>query len=154
MPITDNKGIEDNHFVVAHKEICRNLLKVGDHSLKCLHCGTAISENGSPLVEIDEDGIDLALGIIHNRCLRPIDRVLGTVTSEIFEKYDYLKNFDYKEWFEKVQTGQAMFLAARGKLNQVVNVGWHPEGGSEYKGNYCIKLNLEDGSSRYATHRG
>ena len=106
------------------------------------------------MIEVDQEGYKHELGFVHKTCNKPIDRVIGLVEAQIFEEYSYLKDFDYKTWSEVVQKGQALFSAMRGKINQVVIMAWNPEGESKFKGKYCIKINLEDGSSRYVHHRG
>lgn len=154
LPINTNDDVENSIFSIAHQDLCRNILKNKEEKLRCLHCGDYISENGAPLIEVDEVGAVHALGLVHKRCSKPLDRVLGIVKAQIFEDFDYLKDFDYYTWFKLVQKGQALFASLRGKLNQVVVMAWHPEGGSEFQGNYCVKINLKDGSSMYAHHRG
>ncbi len=154
VPINANEDVEDSAFALAYIDFCRNILKSNKQGLRCLHCGDYISENGAPMIEVDEVGAEHDLGLIHKTCLKPLDRVLGVLKAQVFEEYDYLKDFDYKTWLNLVQNGQALFCALQGKLNQVMFMGWHPEGVSEFKGNYCVKINLEDGSSRYIHHRG
>jgi hypothetical protein len=154
VPINAKEDVENGAFSQAYRDLCRNILESNEQMLRCLHCGDYISENGAPLIEIDEMGAEQAVGFVHITCLRPLDRVLGSVKSPIFDEYDYLKDFDYKTWFNLVQNGQALFCSLQGKLNQVMVMGWNPEGVSKFKGNYCVKINLEDGSSRYVHHRG
>lgn len=141
-------------FSLSYQDLCRNILKSNEQILRCLHCGDYISENGAPLIEVDEAGAEQALGLVHKSCLKPLDRVIGLIKAQLFNEYDYLKDFDYKTWFELVQNGQALFVSLQGKLNQVMVMGWNPDGASEFKGNYCLKINLGDGSSRYVHHRG
>ncbi|ABB33018.2 hypothetical protein GeomeDRAFT_3303 [Geobacter metallireducens RCH3] len=153
LPINTEEDIENSPFALAYGDYCEDIRKGNDQPLRCLHCGDSISENGAPLVEIDEIGAEHALGLVHKKCLSPLDRVLGGIKAEVFDEYDYLKDFDYKTWFEFIQTGQAMFGSLEGKLNQIMFMGWNPEGHGEFKGNYCVKINLEDGSSKYVHHR-
>jgi len=153
LPINTEDDVELSPFALAYGEYCEDIRKGNSHPLKCLHCGDPISENGAPFVEIDEIGAEHALGLVHKKCLAPLDRVLGAIKAEVFDEYDYLKDFDYRTWYECIQSGQAMFGSLEGKLNQVMFMGWNPEGHGEYKGNYCVKINLEDGSSKFVHHR-
>jgi len=125
VPINAKEDVENGAFSQAYRDLCRNILESNEQMLRCLHCGDYISENGAPLIEIDEMGAEQAVGFVHITCLRPLDRVLGSVKSPIFDEYDYLKDFDYKTWFNLVQNGQALFCSLQGKLNQVMVMGWN-----------------------------
>ncbi len=153
LPKNTEEDIENSPFALAYGDYCEGIRKGNDQPLICLHCGNSISENGAPFVEVDEIGAEHSLGLVHKKCISPLDRVLGDIKAQVFDEYDYLKDFDYKTWFEFLQTGQAMFGSLEGKLNQVMFMGWNPEGHGEFKGNYCVKINLEDGSSKYVHHR-
>jgi hypothetical protein len=141
-------------FSLAYQELCKSLLRENEQILRCLYCGDFISENNAPLIEVDEVGAEHALGLIHKSCLKPIDRVIGLIKAQLFNEYDYLKDFDYQTWINLAPKGQALFASLQGKPKQVMFMAWNPEGGSEFKGNYCLKINLKDGSSRYVHHRG
>jgi hypothetical protein len=119
LPINTDDDVENSPFALAYGDYCEDIRKGNDLPFRCLHCGDSISENGAPFVEIDEMGADHILGLVHKKCLNPLDRVLGEIKAEVFDEYDYLKDFDYKTWFEFLQTGQAMFGSLEGKLNQV-----------------------------------
>ena len=154
IPIKTEKDIDKSVIALAHKELCEKILESNNEPLRCLHCGDHISESGVPLIEIDEVEIETTLGLVHNRCLRAIDRVLGIIKVTAFDEYNFLKDFDYRTWFKLVQKGQGLFGNLEGQKKQLLHIAWNPEGASDQKGNYCVRINLEDGSSRFVTHRG
>lgn len=137
-----------------YSEMCINLLKKSKYLLKCLHCGKAISEDSAPIIETD-DFNDVFIGLIHKTCLRNIDRILGLVESVLFEKYSYLRNFDYNAWISLCIKGQGLFNHINQiKINMVMHIAWNPcvEYDSNY--NYCIKVLLENNMVEYAQNRG
>lgn len=154
LPANTDDDVENSAFALAHRDLCLNMLRDNVQPLRCQHCGNDISENGAPLVEVDIEGNEHNIGLVHKKCLRPLDRVIGLIKAKVFDEYSYLKDFDYQTWSRAVQRGQALFKALEGKPKQVMVMGWHPEGASEFKGKYCVKIELKDGSSRYVHHRG
>jgi DNA-directed RNA polymerase subunit N (RpoN/RPB10) len=146
--------VKSSAFVLAHKELCEKAIKSNNEPFRCLNCGDYISENGAPLIEIDEVGVETTLGLVHGRCLRPIDRVLGVVKAKIFNEFNFLKDFDFQTWFKLVQNGQAVFGSINAQRKQILTMAWNPDGASDKQSNYCVKINLEDGSSRFVHHRG
>lgn len=67
-----------------------------------MHCGKGISEK-SYAIENDDLYDRSILGVVHNDCLRPIDRVLGLITNDIFNKHNYLRKFDYNLWIRRTK---------------------------------------------------
>ena len=115
-------------FSLAYQDLCKRILEKNEQIMRCLHCGDYVSEKNAPFIEIDEDGFEHAIGLIHKSCLRPIDRVIGLIKAQLFDEYEYLKNFDYKTWYNLVPQGQALFASLEGKPKQVMLMAWHPEG--------------------------
>src|SRR6266699_2304431 len=94
IPANGIEDVESTPHAQAYAELCQALLKKNKSPLTCLHCEQAIREKANSIVEIDDNELEHLVGIIHNDCCRPIDRVTGTIKSWFSEKYDFLKNFD------------------------------------------------------------
>lgn len=122
IPINSESNPEDEPYVKAHAEYCAHLAESSESPLECLHCGDQVSEDSSPVIEIEEENQEHAIGIIHNRCIRPTDRVLGLITHDLFRENKLLKNFDYTQWFLNAPRGQGLFSAAAHISNRIFRV--------------------------------
>lgn len=154
-PANNIEDVEETLCAKAYSEICNKLWASNKDPLKCLHCGKAISERTNHFIEIDNRDSESAIGCVHKDCLKPIDRVLGTLKWEIFDRYDFLKKFDVVLWSTLIINGQGLFNSLRsGDYEAHTSIGWSSN--FEYDGtyNYCIKLTLEDGSYEYLSQRG
>ena len=141
-------------FAIAYGELCKRKLLELEGPFNCIKCGDAISEDAAPLIEIDCESSANNVGLAHKNCLEPIDRVLGMIDAEIFREYEFLRDFDYYIWFNQLQGGQGLFNGLHGKPTQIYPMAWKSDAHRLSKGKYCIKINLEDGSSRYVHERG
>jgi hypothetical protein len=136
-------------------EACKTMLENATKYHNCLHCGAPISASDCFIVEIDEEDVEHQLGQVHFECRRGIDRVIGRVNSEFFEKYPLLEGFDIDAWASSIIRGQALWCNY--KTNQQgspVYVGWNPLFVYNSSAQYCIRMDLADGSSNYVTSRG
>lgn len=154
IPINSESSPEDEPYVKAHAEYCAHLAESSENSLECLHCGDPVSEDSSPVIEIEEESRGHAVGIVHRKCLRPTDRVLGLITHDLFRENKLLKNFDYTQWFLNAPHGQGLFAATAHINNRICPVAWKPDYSQISKGSWCVKIILEDGSARYVHERG
>lgn len=154
IPINTEANPEDEPYVNAHAEYCAHLAESSGNSLVCLHCGDPVSDDSSPFIEIDEEHLDHAVGLVHKKCLRPTDRVLGVITNDLFRENKLLRNFDYAKWFLYAPRGQGLFHATAQIQNRILPVAWKPDYSRLAKGAWCIKISLEDGSARYVHERG
>ncbi|MEB8796656.1 hypothetical protein [Bacillus cereus] len=154
-PAKGIESIEQELPVKLHKELCQKYIKDNKNKfMNCLHCGKGISEK-SYAIEIDDLYEKSILGVVHHDCLRPIDRVLGFITSDTFEKYDYLKKFDYNLWVNSIKDSQALLNNLKNsKVPQLAYMAWNPYRGSNSHFNNCIKINLSNGDFRYILERG
>lgn len=143
----DYKDIE-----LLHKNV---LLKSLDtqKECKCVNCGKAIFDNNSYLAEIDNEESSQIVGLIHQNCIRPVDRVVGKVTIPHIEDYSYLKHFDINVWVKLITKGQHAWsnikIIAANCPAMTINTDevFHD-------GNYCLYHILENGDKRYTTNRG
>ena len=150
----DTEFVEGDVYVKSYKEKCRHILK-SNYSLKCIHCSKGISANHSYIVEVDDFYEELVLGLIHDECRRPNDRILGIVNWEAFEKFDFLINFDYEGWISNLQNSQA-FIGGINQVTQTYNavMVWDPYNYPNNAFDYCIKIYLKNGDFRYSKIRG
>jgi len=147
---------ENSHCVNLHRDYCRKLVSNNKTIQACLHCGNRINEQHGIMVEVDYIPHNHAIGIVHNRCLLPMDRIIGTVEVEFFRENKFLEGFDISTWFHAVIRGQAVLNgveASNIKSGQVVTLLWNGRD-AKRSGDFCIKVNLKNGDSRYATMRG
>jgi hypothetical protein len=138
----------------SHSDLCLRLINENDEPLICIHCGEHISDDSAPLIEVDEKNIPHQIGSVHNNCLTVIDRVLGIIDSELFRENENLTNFDYESWYYAIYKGQGLFSGVSNLPKGAHPVLWKPDYSDISKGKYCVKINLEDGSSRYVQDRG
>ncbi len=155
MPINTEHNIEDEDYVKLYAEHCIQLVESSENLFICLHCGDVISENLAPFIEIDEENSKHCIGLVHHRCLQPLDRVLGGIKSDLFQEKTLLQDFDYNKWFLTAPRGQGGIGSISENLtNQIYTIAWKPDYSEISKGSWCVKIDLEDGSARYAHERG
>ncbi|MCT4580335.1 MAG: hypothetical protein N4A35_02875 [Flavobacteriales bacterium] len=153
-------GIETAEETVAaelHRKYLINLQEQNHDLLKCLHCDKALNPNNSIIVEIDDLDTRPALGAVHPKCVRVLDRVLGTTKTPEDNRGEYLKEFDYKEWARLMMKGQGMMnqLRESNSLNEKNKmILWNGDNKEFRDYSYCLKFNLSDGSSRHMLDRG
>lgn len=154
IPIKGDSDFDATPFAKAYSEHCDKLLLHREDDLCCLHCGDPISENGALMIEIDEQDREQQIGNIHRRCHQPLDRILGFMQADMFDDFSLLKDFDYRGWFSAMQKGQALFAGLHDGIGAVAIIAWNPRYSALSKGEWCVRINLEDGSARYAHERG
>lgn len=148
---------EESICYELHSDKIEKIIEQNKNISNCLHCGKAISEAISELVEIDDAEHEHTVGLVHTECLQPLDRILGYVRFSLFEKFDFLKKFDMESWAKLIQHGQGLFnslgeYTSITKRNLVIGWGFPMEYDPSYK--YCIQHELADGSTKYVTSRG
>lgn len=148
------EDFDQSYIALAHSQLCELRFNNKSDPLACIRCGDPISLDRTLFVEIDERDSEHDVGYIHNECVTPIDRVLGIVDSELFRANESLVNFDYEAFYRSLSKGQGFFTAMSSMPTGVYPVAWKPDYNNISKGKYCIKINLEDGSSRYVQDRG
>lgn len=132
------------------------LLNTNKSPLNCLHCGKTVDQ-GAVIVEIQDEETASAVGLVHKPCIRPIDRIMGTIMIPDDKRGDFLKSFDYKLWVKLMMKGQGMLNSLRASPQMLAGrtavVSWNSEEEYDTDYSYCIKFNLEDGSSSYSYQR-
>ena len=145
--------VEKSDAAINYRERLKKVIKDKKSFRKCLHCEKPITTNDSLTVEIDEFGLQENLGSVHQECLRPLDRIVGI---SYYAKPDEgaLINFDYEKWLTLLQKGQGFIGPVKNRIRQnISHITWNPENLTN-EGNYCIRINLKDGSYTYAFNGG
>jgi hypothetical protein len=155
-PISDDaEDPEQSPWAQAHAASCEEQLRAHAPLLECLRCGRPIAENLAPAVEVDEEGIPHDVGLVHSRCLQPMHRVLGRVSSEGLADSLTPPDFDSRTWFSARPTGQGAFTNMSPVIQaQIVGIAWEPGHTDTEVGNWGVTYELEDGSERFVLKRG
>lgn len=149
--------VDETACARVQADLCKKLLDDRKDILKCLHCGKAASQYKATLVEIDDAETQASVGVVHDECLRPIDRVLGQMEVPAFDKKEFLKYFDIDKWIVLILKGQFLFNGlkkARGGIGSVQTIAWNAENEDLRSADYCVKIDLKNGLVRHATSRG
>lgn len=154
LPINSDEELDETPISLSHSELCQNIFKEKPDQLMCIHCGDPISNDKSPYIEIDERDSVHDVGFSHDECLSPTDRVLGLIDSALFKENPHIINFDYEAWYVAASKGQGFFTGITKLPKGTYPVAWKPNYSNINRGKYCVKINLEDGSSRYVHDRG
>jgi hypothetical protein len=157
LPANDIDHVEETECAKLHKEYLENLLKNNENILLCLHCGKQVNDDNSLLVEIEDMETPAAFGLVHKKCIRAIDRIMGTMKILNNEKDEYLESFDYKLWVKLMMKGQGMLNALKASPQAIQGrtpvIAWNSNEEYDSDYSYCIKFILEDGSTSYSYHR-
>lgn len=145
-------AVDNSQIAVAYSEKIRSLIMNSTEVSKCIHCGDGLSHDMT-FVEIQEEGLPFDTGAIHRNCRRPTDRVLGVGSNPGIDLFPELKNFDYKKWFTLLPESQALWGSLDSINTKIRHILWTPDHETT-TGAYCIKVTLEDNSTRYIQHRG
>ncbi|MFF3545225.1 hypothetical protein ACFYXD_25640 [Streptomyces platensis] len=154
IPMDSGVDCESLPHAQVYGEHCRQVLEAVPDILCCRHCGETISEDRAPLIEVDEEGREQDLGLVHESCRRALDRVLGFMDCALFRGNPQLRNFDYRGWVESLPSGQWLFGGLRNAGPRAAPVAWKSQYDDFSKGTWCVRADLEDGSARYVTDRG
>jgi hypothetical protein len=157
VPALETETIEETECAKLHKIFLEDLVSKNNNPLTCLHCGKGINEKNTLLVELDDEETLPAVGNVHKKCLRAVDRVLGTITIPREEPSTNLEFFDFKLWISLIMKGQGLmnslksspdFLQGRTPL-----IAWNSDEEYDADYSYCIKFILEDNSTSYGYRR-
>lgn len=154
LPANGIESVEKEQHVKIYAEQCKTYIEKNS-SLNCIHCGRGISQNDSYIVEIDYLENYPMIGLVHDECICPLDRILGIIKSDLFDEYYFLKNFDYKKWLECIKESQAFIGGVENMSHSsLINVFWNPYSYPNDTFKYCIKINLKNGDFKYSKRRG
>lgn len=151
-----NSANYDHHIIAkAHSDKVRKQTSVNDATTTCMHCEKGLLFP-SYFVEIQEEGLPFDTGFIHRNCLRPSDRILGTVDSSYFKQKPELNGLDFNKWINALNGGQGYWgwIQEQSLSSNVRKIFWDHSPPSDPNGAYCIKIELVNGESLYVLKRG
>lgn len=157
IPANEIENVEDDNCSKLHKAYLEELVNKNENPLLCLHCGKQVNDKNALIVEIEDRDTIAAIGNVHKTCLRPIDRIVGTIKIPGKELDSLLDNFDFKLWVNLIMNGQGMLNALKNSpqltYGRTPVVAWNSNEEYDADYSYCIKFILEDGSSSYSYQR-
>ena len=153
IPINGEKNYDKEPSSVAHSQYCATMFAENKKFMHCLHCGDPVSEPSPLVIEVDEDQIANAVGLIHTTCHRPTDRILGVLQSDWFSAHAALKNFDHEQWFKSARHGEGLIYGLT-ETAGVAHALWQVAEPCIGRGMWCLRTDLSDHSAVYVTRRG
>jgi hypothetical protein len=141
---------------VRHEEKIRGALTRNSKPKHCVHCGIFVSEAEVEIVETFPDSAGVfEVGLVHERCRFPLDRVVAHAQMPLFEEHPELVGFDVESWIAAAeQGGQGFMGAVLAAGRQLPTVMWSRPSRGSGAGLYVIRLDLEGGGDAYVTVRG
>lgn len=146
------KLCDDTEVELLHKEILIKSLE-SQKECKCINCGKAIFEDNAYIIEIDNQECTNTAGMVHNTCVRPVDRIIGEIKIPKIENYTYLKNFDINTWSKLIRKGKQAWENIDNMDSKCTSMVIDTDE-VFHDGNYCICHILKNGDKRYSTNRG
>lgn len=150
---SDDGHCEISLWAQQHRQRLARSLSSSRETMRCLNCRESVSTDGALLIEIICD--EPEVGPCHKNCLRPLDRILGSLDSQLFREHPELINFDYKAWIELLPIGQKGLWATRHLFERdVVSLGWRNDSFRFREGKYVIVADTAEGGSCAVLRRG
>ena len=157
IPAKDTDEIDATPCAKLHRAHLASLIAANHHPWNCLHCAKAVNSASATVVEIEDRDTQAAVGLVHDGCMRPIDRVLGLVQIPDHQP-DGLESFDFRHWARLLLKGQGMLNALKGSsgvdAGSMPLIGWSSdvEYDAEYK--YCVRFTHLNGPMTFSRDRG
>lgn len=152
---TDN--LDTTPCAQLHRAHLADLIKSNHQPRNCLHCGRVTSGPSAHIVEIEDRDTIAAVGLVHEGCIRPIDRIIGLAQIPSSER-DELDGFDFRLWVRLLMNGQGMLnnLRASPQMGNkgIPCIGWSSDVEYDAEYSYCVKFVHVDSSVTYAKNRG
>ena len=155
LPANEIETVEDEPAAKAYRERCKALTELAKDRPECLHCGKKIFQGDPLFVEVDEPDLPNVVGIVHSRCRRPLDRVIGQARFD--GKTKTLPDFDLHAWVVALLRGQALIqgIKASSGFNQpITNIAWNSDHEYDSDYSYCVRLSLANHNYKYTYRRG
>ena len=148
------ENVEKNQCVDIHRKNLEVLFNNNKYKRNCLHCQNTITDIDSVVIEVDNLYQESNVGLVHLKCLLPIDRVIGSI--KIPNKSIELPNINIHLWIKLLLKGQGQLNQLKeSKINRpILFIGWNPEKINKFNYSYCIKCILEDDSTVFVYRRG
>ena len=148
-PFNSSEDFQTGLCADLHRQKLRQAILSNNSLLICLRCGKHISSLTAEIVELN----DTQVGLIHDECLKPLDRLLGTIHNDFFRDYSFLVNFDVSGWFRAIERGQGLFASGVHERPEAV-IGWGGRKPNFAAGDFLIECMLANGESEFCTERG
>jgi len=158
MPGNLPDDIEESTCAKMHHERIERAITLNTTPLACLHCGKPVFSSSAHVVELAPSDAPV-VGLTHDECLQPADRILGMIKNEMFDSYSELIDFDVTGWFKALHGGQMVFANADYLANsQQANILWSGDEAKGPLGHYVVEISLLNGereiiSKRNGVHR-
>jgi hypothetical protein len=151
--LDEEEDLEASPSAQAHRQRLENALRQNPRPLLCVHCGEAVWEPVAQVVEVGGNQ-QPTVGLLHERCLRPNDRVVGAAKMPIAEKHPELVNFDVNAWFHAAHEGQRTFSNLHTiRTSPISHLLWNGSQPQGPLGQYLIEVQLQDGGFEIVTRR-
>ncbi|RWX51871.1 hypothetical protein VU01_10708 [Candidatus Electrothrix marina] len=153
----DIDTVEETEVARKYKEYCHELLNKNTTLINCIHSGKSCLSASCYFVEVDYPNYPPAIGMVREECLLPLDRILG---KPIIPQEDirFPTEINISRWMSLLSKGQGLLKSLpevkKDLKCKVLQVGWNEDNQVYAEYNYCIRKNLEDGSSDYLCSRG
>jgi hypothetical protein len=152
-PLDEEEAQDEADHLEIHRERLRDALNRNPHPLRCLNCAKPIFTEQCSVIEagtLDE----ILVGLVHAECVRPADRVLGGIRSQMFAKHPELVHFDVSAWVRALENGQQTFRNAEYiRAGRPVVLAWNDPGGDGPPGDWIVETSLTNGDRVIATQR-
>lgn len=153
IPANRLDNVDESPCALVQRERIEKAISQNDQPMSCLHCGKPVFSSAAHVVELSPHHAPI-VGLTHDGCLLPVDRVLGMVKNEFFEKHSELIDFDVVGWFKAIHGGQMAFVNAKHVANsQAAYILWANEEVGEPLGNYVVEVSLINGEREIVTRR-
>lgn len=150
--LDEEEDSEASPAAQAQRQRLENALRQNTRPLLCVHCAEAVWEPIAQVVEIG-DYRQPIVGLSHQRCLRPIDRIVGSAGIPAAEEHPELVNFDVNAWFRAAQEGQRTVNNLEAiHAGQIPRMLWNGEP-KRALGQYLVEMQLQDGGIEIVTQR-
>lgn len=152
-PINSEEDFEASHIAEIHRQRLQAAIESNEKPNVCMHCGKPVFSTSAILVELPPLAEPRA-GVIHEACLDPTDRVVGTIQSDLFGTHPELINFDVEGWYHSANGGQMAFSALEimsgAEQSPMIWGGSQPKGP---EGGFVVEISLVDGGREIVTQR-
>ncbi len=153
----DIADVEDSEPAKLYRAHFDQLVKANKKPQCCLHCGKDVLEDEVLFVEIDESTLPAAVGLVHSKCRRPLDRIVGLGKTQRENKSYLPEGFDLSGWIKALERGQGLMNGIRAGFvpqGHETRIAWSSD--SEYDPDYrfCVRFALANDSLKYSYERG
>jgi hypothetical protein len=153
VPMNTEEDFEVSTCAQIHRERLRTAALTNQTPMACLQCGKPVSAKDVPVVETGFLNAP-RVGLVHDACLQPADRLIGMAKSEFFQRYPELINFDANAWFKAAHGGQMAFAGAEMLASAGPPIlAWGGREPAGPLGDYVVEVSLETGESEIVTER-